>query len=447
VTDAARSDRRYLPTGLRFGAGQVTVSVFFQVTSLLLLPFMTNVLAIQAALAATIIMLPKVASMVLDPLVGVASDRMPARWRDRRPLLLLGGILTALHFPLLFNPFEDMSSALAPGYMLAVLVTANLALSMLTVSYLASAADIASDARDRTVLTSWRVGFHMGGVLLGGLAPLLVQAFGGDRPAYTRMALLISTLCCAAVLWNYLFTLRTARPRPPTPPARFGDLAATLRHPSMYRTMVGIYGVKYLANGIQYAAMAYFVLFVLGGDLGLLSAMVVTMTALALASQPLWVRLAARIGELRTFQVATVGIGLAFLGYVLLQPGQFTAGFGLMAMQGVFAGGGALMSWSLFVGAVQRYTVERGEHRPELLSGVWSAVEKSAFAIGVFIFGLVLQWLGLVPSRSLDTLQPDSALTGIRLGMAVLPALGMLLTLVMIRRGLAPHDVDTRGSA
>jgi GPH family glycoside/pentoside/hexuronide:cation symporter len=193
--------------------------------------------------------------------------------------------------------------------------------------------------------------------------------------------------------------------------------------------------------------MAYFVLFVLGGDLGLLSAMVVTMTALALASQPLWVRLAARIGELRTFQVATVGIGLAFLGYVLLQPGQFTAGFGLMAMQGVFAGGGALMSWSLFVGAVQRYTVERGEHRPELLSGVWSAVEKSAFAIGVFIFGLVLQWLGLVPSRSLDTLQPDSALTGIRLGMAVLPALGMLLTLVMIRRGLAPHDVDTRGSA
>jgi GPH family glycoside/pentoside/hexuronide:cation symporter len=422
--------------GLRFGAGQVTISVFFQVTSLLLLPFMTNVLAIPSAIAATVIMLPKVASMFLDPLVGVASDRVPASLRRRRPLLLVGGLMTALVFPLLFHPFEALPASASAGYMFAAFAVANLALSCLTVSYLAAAADVTFDPRERTALTSWRVGAHMAGVLFGGLAPVTVAWLGGDRAAYTEMAVLLSGLCLAAVLANYTFIVGVARTTAAPRSAAFRDLLATLRHRSMFRTLVGIYGLKYLSNGIQYAATAYFVLFVLRGDLALLSALVVTMTTCALVSQPVWVRIVARVGEVRAFAAATAGIGVAFAGYLLLAPGDRAGAFVLMALQGVFAGGGALMSWSLFASAVQRYGDECGEHRPELLSGVWSAIEKSAFAIGVFVLGTLLQWLGLIPTRSLDVVQPASALLGIRIGMAALPAAGMALTLWLILRDL-----------
>lgn len=437
--------------GLSFGAGQVTISVFFQVTSLLLLPFMTNVLAIPAAIAAAVIMVPKICSMFLDPIVGVASDRIPISWRSRRPLLLFGGLTTAIVFPFLFHPFGVLPPVVSAAYMLAAFSIANIALSCLTVSYLASAADVTDDPLERTYLMSWRVGAHMGGVLLGGLAPVTVVWLGGERLAYTQMAAILSVLCLAAVLINYRFIVNVSRPTGIPRQAAFGDLLATLWHPSMFRSLVAIYGVKYLANGVQYAAIAYFVLFVLGGDLALLSALVVTMTLFALVSQPLWVRLAAALGEVRVFVIATLGIGVAFFSYLFLSPGQYPAAFALMAMQGLFAGGGALMSWSLFVSSIQRYGADRGEYRPELLSGVWSAVEKSSFAIGVFVTGALLQWLGLLSTRSLDVVQPESALIGVRLGMAVLPAIGMALNIVMILRWLVPKlaagDVTPRQTA
>lgn len=430
--------------GASFGAGQLTISVFFQVTSLLLLPFMTNVLAVPAAIAGLVIMIPKVAAVFLDPAVGFASSRVPERWKPRRPLLLAGGVLTALSFPLLFHPAPIPDPVVTGVAMFVAFLVANVALSCLTVSYLASAVDIAERPEERTTLMSWRVSFHMSGVLLGGLAPAAVAVLGGGRMAYTLMAVGLGLACLVAVAVNYSSILRTGRAPARIGTTRIADLWEALRRPSAFRDLATIYGIKYFSNGLQYAANAYFVLFVIRGDLKLLSALVVTMTLGALASQPVWVMLAARIGKLRTFAIATVGIGLAFLSFGALGPGDRAAAFVISAVQGIFAGGGALMSWSLFVDSMQLYGRETGVHRPELLSGVWSAIEKSTFAIGVFVFGAVLEILGLVPSRSLDVVQPDSALLGVRLGMALLPALGMLVTLIMILQWLPRRGVGAR---
>jgi Na+/melibiose symporter-like transporter len=439
-------------TGFAYGAGQVTISVFFQVTSLLLLPFMTNMLAIPAAIAGLVIMLPKVSAMVLDPLVGMLSDRIPPRWQVRRPLLVIGGVTTALAFPMLFNPPSVSNPVVLATYIFAGFLLANAALSCLTVSYLASAFDIAGEPSQRTVLMSWRVAFHMGGVLLGGLAPAAVAFLGTGRSGYALMGVALCGFCLCAVAVNYLSTVRVPLRRAAAGYAKPRDLWLVLRRKSSFRHLAAIYGIKYFSNGIQYAANAYFVLYVLEGELQLLSAMVVTMTLAALATQPLWVKLAARIGKINTFVIATVGIGTAFLSFATLGPGDDQAAIVISAFQGVFAGGGALMSWSLFVDSIQLYAEQTGESRPELLAGVWSAIEKVLFAIGVFVFGGILQLLGLVPSTQLIVTQPDSALLGVRLGVAVLPALGMALTVAMIwawlrntRLGPAPAVVKVAG--
>jgi Na+/melibiose symporter-like transporter len=419
-------------TGLTYGAGQVTISVFFQVTALLLLPFMTNMLAIPAALAGLAIMLPKISAMILDPLVGMLSDRIPPRWQARRPLLLIGGVTTALAFPILFHPPAVSNPVVLATYIFVGFLVANAALSCLTVSYLASAFDIAGEPSQRTVLMSWRVAFHMGGVLLGGLAPAAVAILGSGRSGYALMGIALCGFCLCAVAVNYLSTIRVPLRRAAASYAKPLDLWLVLRRKSSFRHLAAIYGLKYFANGIQYAANAYFVLYVLEGELKLLSAMVVTMTLAALATQPLWVKLAARMGKINTFVIATVGIGTAFLSFATLGPGDHQAAIVISAFQGVFAGGGALMSWSLFVDSIQLYAEQTGESRPELLSGVWSAIEKVLFAVGVFVFGGILQMLGLIPSTQLLVAQPESALLGMRLGVAVLPALGMALTVVLI---------------
>jgi Na+/melibiose symporter-like transporter len=70
------------------------------------------------------------------------------------------------------------------------------------------------------------------------------------------------------------------------------------------------------------------------------------------------------------------------------------------------------------------------------------------------VFGGILQMMGLVPSTQLLVAQPDSALLGVRLGVAVLPALGMALTVAMIwtwlrntKLGPAPAVVKVAGPA
>lgn len=440
-------------TGFTYGAGQVTISVFFQVTSLLLLPFMTNMLAIPAAIAGLVIMLPKISAMVFDPLVGMLSDRIPRQWQSRRPLLLVGGVATALAFPMLFHPPAVSSPVALATYIFVGFLIANAALSCLTVSYLASAFDIAGEPSQRTVLMSWRVAFHMSGVLLGGLAPAAVAVFGSGRTGYALMGVALGGFCLCAVAINYLSTVRVPLRRAEASYARPRDVWLVLRRKSSFRHLAAIYGLKYFSNGIQYAANAYFVLYVLKADLQLLSGMVVTMTLAALATQPLWVKLAARIGKINTFILATIGIGSAFLSFATLGPGDHQTAVVISAFQGIFAGGGALMSWSLFVDSIQLYAEQTGESRPELLAGVWSAIEKVLFAIGVFVFGAILQALGLVPSTQLIVEQPDSALLGVRLGVAVLPALGMALTVAMIwgwlrntKLGPAPAAVKMAGA-
>lgn len=421
-----------LPTNLSYATGQLAISVFFQVSSLILLPFMTSVLAIPAVLAGAAIMIPKTSAIFMDPMFGLLSERLSPKWRQRRPFILGGGVVLALCILIVFRPPSFSDPLVLCVFIFLCLFAANAALSALTVAYLAAANDIAKSPRARTLLSSWRVTFHMGGVLVGGLAPAAIDLFGGGRVGYSSMAIALSSFCLCAVLFNYHGLRKIKVSEQQTKYASVRDLWLVVSKPSYFINLTHIYSLKYFANGIQYSATAYFTIYILGGGLPLLTGLVVTMTISALLSQPIWIKVAALLGRRRTFMIATAGIGASFLSFGALSSGQYTAAYAISMAQGIFAGGGALMSWSLFLESIDMYREQTGIARPELLSGVWSAVEKASFAIGVFCFGGVLQLVGFISSNTTDVEQPASAIFGIQMGMAVLPCIGMALTLLLI---------------
>jgi Na+/melibiose symporter-like transporter len=281
---------------------------------------------------------------------------------------------------------------------------------------------------------SWKVGFHMSGVLLGGLAPLLVAYFGGGRAGYAGMGVVIGMLSAAAVLLSYWGIRHVPVTAAPARVAGIGALWRAVSAPTFFRELALLYTVKYFANGVQYAAKAYFVLFIIDAELPFLSLMVVSLTLTALICQPAWVSLAGRLGKPRTLMLSSAGMGTAFALYALLGAGDRTAAVALSVVQGFFAGGGALMTSALFLDSVNRYAEQTGESQPSLLSGVWSAIEKAAFAVGVFTLGVILDLLGFVPSTGLPATQSSDVLAGVRLGMAVIPAVGMVISMILIAR-------------
>ena len=75
------------------------------------------------------------------------------------------------------------------------------AYAVFSVPYIAMPAEISRSPEERTTLMSFRMGFAMAGILLGGAgAPFLVDLAGGGRAGYAAMALTIGIVCGIAML-------------------------------------------------------------------------------------------------------------------------------------------------------------------------------------------------------------------------------------------------------
>ena len=181
---AASAETRGLPVGTMaaFGVGSLGTGVFSTVPSVLLLYFMTSVLGISPALAAITVFIPKFWDVLIDPVIGMVSDRTQSRWGRRRPYMLVGGISMSLFFVLLFSvpafetPFERFV------YVTLAYMACATAYAVFSVPYIAMPAEISRSPEERTTLMSFRMGFAMAGILLGGAgAPFLVDLAGGGR--------------------------------------------------------------------------------------------------------------------------------------------------------------------------------------------------------------------------------------------------------------------------
>ena len=72
-----------------------------------------------------------------------------------------------------------------------------------------------------------------------------------------------------------------------------------------------------------------------------------------------------------------------------------------------------------------------GLRREGLYAGLYSFVEKLAFATAPLTLGILLSSMGFVPGLPRTALQPESALLAITLAMAVIPAITNSLKVVL----------------
>ena len=92
-----------LPSLLAYAAGSVGTGIYSTVPGILLLYYMTQALGLPVTLASLVILIPKAAIILLDPLIGSWSDRLSSRHGRRRPFLLAGGLTSGATFVALFS--------------------------------------------------------------------------------------------------------------------------------------------------------------------------------------------------------------------------------------------------------------------------------------------------------------------------------------------------------
>lgn len=418
---------------LGYGVGSVGTGIFGAVPGLLLLFFLTDTLGVAAGWAGLVLLVPKAWDVLLNPLVGAWSDRDAARTGSRTRWLLAGAAGLPVFFVAMFAVPVD--GALAGGLWVAVaFLLAATAYSFFQVNYVALPAEMTGDKVARTRIVSWRIVALTAGILLaGGLGPALVSAGGDGRSGHALMGLVIGVVLAGALLWATLGT-RWVRARPETPLGLRESFAAA-RGNRPFALLLSTYVLQSLAVSVMLAAAPYLATYRLE-DYDWTSVLFVALVAPSVVVVPLWARAAGRFGKAPCLLAATAGYALVTASLLTTAaPGRAWLVVGQCALLGCGYAGMQLLAFSLLPDTITDDESRSGRRQAGAFTGVWTAGETLGAAAGPALYAAVLA-LSAFRSAPADerVAQPDSALTGVLLGMTVLPAVLLVVSLPLLAR-------------
>lgn len=446
MPDATLGRRTYLGYAL----GSVGTAGFATVPGLLLAYYLTNSLGVAAAVAAVVVLIPKLWDVVFLPIVGTMSDRSAQRLRSRRPFLLVGGLLLPIVFVLTFSAPTGFGTAVSAAWVLVFFLLAASAFAVFQVPYIAMPAEITDSVEERTTMMSWRVAFLAFGILLFGVgAPALRDAADGGSTGYLVMAIGVALVIALGMLGCW-WMLRRTRPVPldtvDAPAHSLRLQFAIAWRTRAFRLLLGAFVIQALATGAMLAAAQYFATYVMDQE-SLSDVLFAALIVPALVVMPLWAWIGHRHGK----RFGYLASSLVFLGgaLTLLLARLVPSGavLGMVALCGIGYAGMQMFPLAMLPDTIAADAASTGQQRAGSFTGVWTAGETIGFAVGPALVLLMLAVTGFVSSSDGNAVQPASAETGVLLAFSVLPAALVAVSLPLILRfRLDPVTLSPEGT-
>lgn len=430
-----------LPSRLLFGwgVGSLGTGTLLNAITFLVLFYMASVLGLEPALAGALIFISKVYDMVTDPVMGWISDRTRSRFGRRRPYLLIGALICPLSMVMLFAPTELAGTALAI-YMGAGLLLYATGYTVFNVPYLAMPAEMTSDPYERSKLMSFRVAMISLGTLAGtALAPYLLSAWGSGQTAYTRTSWVMTAIVIVSMAYCFLATA----PAKQTIQTRTVVVAAEQWRTALanqpFRLLILSKLCQLFGVASAISSLLFLTTIVLRLPESALGAFGLASTGATIAAMPLWLKLSKRLGKRNTYFAGVAVFAPAQLSWLLSGPDEAQAIFLLRAaILGIGTGGIILMAQSMLPDTIEFDFKLSGLRREGVFAAVYSFVEKTAFAFGPLIIGILLSQLGF--DRTLGRDQSEDATLAIKIGAAYIPAFASIASaLVLLGYRLGDH--------
>ncbi|MFJ3669735.1 MFS transporter [Streptomyces sp. NPDC090106] len=438
-----------LPRAVRvgYGLGSLATGTFGTVPGLILLYYLTDVLAVGTAVAGAAVFLPKAWDVLINPLVGAAADRSRARGGSRRPFLLAGALTLPPLFALIFAA-PPVRGAGAAVYVAVLFLLAATAYAVFQVPYVTMPAEMTEDPVERGRVLAWRVGFLGAAILLSGaVAPAIAHADGDTPASYRTMGAVVAVLLAVGMLGAWRATRRApvvARSRAEA--SLRAQLSAARGHPA-FAALLGMWTLQALAVGVMLAGVQYFATYTLGSPTAVTWLFICMIGPMAVV-MPLWNRLARARGTTSAQWCASVLFTAAAASLSLTPYAPFGLCYMSVALVGVAYAGLQLLPLTMLAETLAADVAATGRRRAATFTGLWTAAETLALALGSGLFALVLTVTGFRSSDAAEeAVQPGAALTGITVGMSLLPALVALGALVLLRRYGREEGVAGSGAA
>ena len=439
-----------------YAVGSLGTGGYATLPGLVLTYFLTDNLGVAALAAGLIVTSAKIWDVVIDPLIGAASDRQLARTGSRRGFMVTGALTLPLCFALTFavppswGPFAGATCVL-----LAFLATAT-AFSLFQVPYVALPAELTGSYDERTRLLGWRVVVLTAAILLFGAGGPALRKAGPD-PATGY--LLMGIAAGVAIGIGMLIAARTAGA--PTAAASAAGRASApastdsgwrdqylsgfraLGRSQPFRALLGTFLLQALATGTMLAGAQYVATWVLRSE-DAVTFVFVALVGPALLATPAWTLIARRLGKERAFAIASIlfTLAAASITAAVWAPGVWI--YASVAVAGIAYAGLQSLPMAMLPDVISHDERVSGPGQAGTFTGIWTAGETVGFALGATAVSLTLAATGYISTVAGAAVeQPDAAITGIVLSFSILPAVLMAASLGTLRRyRLRRHDID-----
>ena len=422
---------------LGWSFGTLAMSTMLNTQTAMLMAYLISVVGIAPAVVGSLIFASKIYDGVTDPLMGIVSDKTSSRWGRRRPYLLAGGLLCALSVVAMFT-VPALDGALLNAWVLGTLLLAATAYTMFNVPYMSMPAEMISSRYERSKLMAYRVAWIQLGTFVGiALAPRMVaharDSLGWqEADAYRLMAIVAATIIAAATVACFAET-RTARATEQT--ATRIPLLEQARFAIGNRPFLMLLGIKYLglyALAATIATNIFFVRQVMQQSEGILLWYgIANFVGGMLAITP-WVVASKKLGKPMTLALSAGIAAVINLTWLFSGPDETLAVYALRGFALSAANVGMLLMGQSLLPDVMEYDYRRtGLRREGLYAGLYSFVEKLAFATAPLTLGLLLGKMGFIPGLPRSATQPESALLAIMIAIAIIPAITNTLKIVL----------------
>ena len=443
------------------GAGYI-IGMYFTI-------FLTDVVNLSLKQAGIVVMLATIWDAVTDPVMGIITDRTRSKTGKHRRYLLWGLPLMAVSYTLLWNSFGldgNANPVKAMTYFVLVYMLYKTAYTVIGVPHTAMLPELAPEYNLRTQYNSVGYLFNSAGMIPAfGIVVLILGIFGSDdnltsesKAPFLVIGIVLSVFFAFAVFLTYANTKE---------PSSLGmhkeklDVKYIIREYVLvfknrsfrqyffmslaYQFSTGFYAnskvyyIKYLAN--QYSKYPLF-----NAVAGVAEA----------GAFPLNYALTMKHGKKKCgnivtpLMVAGLGIGLfmqsggSFLWVALMMISMILYPFGMSGL--------GFVSTNIFPDLTDVDELITGRRREGVIATFSTLIKKSISGVMAALVGFTLEGFGLITGDRVSDFenttgqmfaQTDTAITGVRICVAVIPIVAALVSLFLLKKFRMTKDDHT----
>lgn len=420
---------------LAYAAPGLIMSLLLPPFPALLAAFYAKYTAATTAGIAFTLLVARLTDAMIDPTIGVATDRTRTRWGARKPWIVIGAFVSMLAFTVLLMPSEDSGDVrFFCGMLLYYLGFATMDIPMK-----AWIGELTTDYQERSRLAAYyTAAFLIGGAAFMALPEILsIPAIGlakspnFDLPMVATLGAIGLVLMPLVVIWTLSATPQghlSARPEKHS----LKQMLRVIKGNRVFWGLLAADGLTQIGFGAFYA-----VLFVaLESYYGLGAKMAIIMlsvTAVQIVAIPAVTWVAGRIDKHRTWAWSWILHALLLPLVLVFQPGQFSFPVFLAycCFLSVLQTAPMMLPISMLNDIADYDCLRTGERRAGLYFSIRMLVFKGAYALGSGLGFMILAWVKFNPKVADNG--PD-AVAGLLFSFIAIPAVSFLASgLILLR--------------